>query len=73
MKIAPTIAVRRVMRSMGYNTIYTNKYKTMRTVKCYGSSRELQDAIKLTLFALGIDVKIRTGVKYRSTIVQLPL
>lgn len=73
MKTRPTLAVRRVMQRLGYIGIYTNRYKTMRTVKCYGRSRQLDDALKVTLFALGITPQIRRTVRGGGTIVQLPL
>lgn len=73
MKTRATLVVRRVMQNMGYTGIYTNRYKTMRTVKCYGRSQQLEDTLKITLFALGIIPQIRRTVRGGGTIVQLPL
>ena len=73
MRVTPTLAVRRAMQSMGYHVVYTNKYKTMRTVKCYGSGPELEGRLRLVLFVLGIQPKFRKGRRGRCTIVQLPL
>lgn len=69
----PTLVVRSIMRSMGHTMIWTNKYKTMRTVKCWGRSDAMDNVLKVTLFAMGIEPKIRRTQRGGGTIVELPL
>jgi hypothetical protein len=81
----PTLIVREVMRRFGKTWLYTNKYKTMRTVKCYaGKPRndiKMVEAIKRALKKVGIKPEIRQTSYFNerfyspmeSLIVQLPL
>ena len=60
--VRPTVIVRGVMRAHGKSTemIFTNKYKTCRTVKCYvrGSATELIGDIRTALVKAGVSAFI---------------
>ena len=66
--IRPTQLVRNVMYKHGNALVFTNKYKTCRTVKCYFDPKvgaeELKSAITSVLQTAGVqEFKIKT-VKY---------
>ena len=54
----PTLIVREVMRKHGKTMIWTNKYRTMRSVKCYSSNKakdiKLASAIENALRKAGV-------------------
>lgn len=57
-----TKLVRQIMRKHGKSTIYTNKHKNTRTVKCYENirgNRNMIHEIKTELGKLGIDFSIK--------------
>lgn len=85
--VRPTVIVRSVMRnfvysldnSNGFGFIWTNSYEHCRTVKCYGASQQMADAIKQALIAAGVkQFKIKqqkSGALWRPgmvTIVRIP-
>ena len=74
-----TQIVRDAMKRYTFSSMWTNKLaNNRRTVKCYGSSKEMRMAIKRALRAAGVsDFAIRRGADgpfggKRSTIVDVP-
>ena len=72
--IKPTTIVRSVMRTHGKPAymIFTNKYDTCRTVKCYAgdNSGELRKAVSEALQQAGVrefNIKTISGVGWRGT------
>lgn len=64
MELKPTRLVRKIMRKHGLITIFTNKYKTCRTVKCYGNIHhsKMQNMVKeieARLGEIGVDYKVK--------------
>ena len=78
-----TKAVRAIMRKHGKQPVYTNKYKTTRTVKCYavyagnGDDTAMINEIKTELGKLNIEFVVKVTQTYRmlpkSIIVQVPM
>jgi hypothetical protein len=82
----PTLIVRGVMRDFGKNWVWTNKHKTMRSVKCYSGGKEkdarLLVAVEKALKKAGYKMLGTNTMKYsddrgygpiNSFIVRLPL
>ncbi len=73
-----TQIVRDAMKKYTFSHMWTNKLAGGdRTVKCYGSSKEMRKAIKRALRNAGVEFEIRRGAAAawhgeRSTIVQVP-
>jgi hypothetical protein len=74
-----TQIVRDAMKAHTFSHMWTNKLaNNRRTVKCYGSSKEMRKAIKRALCAAGVfDFEIRRGDVgpfggKRATIVEVP-
>lgn len=79
--IRPTALVRNIMKKFGkaQELIFTNSYKNCRTVKCYGSSPEMESTIRNELTAAGVSdfvIKHRSfeweGMTITSFIVRIP-
>jgi hypothetical protein len=77
---ANTKLIRAIMRKFGRTEIWTNKYKTCRTVKCYVGKRnaEMEKSIAKKLGAAGVKFSIKTIPGYAmwardSFIVTVPL
>ncbi len=79
--LSNTRFVRIIMQKYGKSQIFTNKYVTCRTVKCYGQATETQAMVKdiLTqLNAIGVSATVTYTKKQHSwgaagTIIRLPL
>jgi len=60
----PTLIVREVMREFGKRDVWTNKYKTMRAVKCYAArgragernDAKMREAIEKALAKVGVKI-----------------
>ena len=82
-KITPVQIVRSIMREFGKNTIYNNKQKTMRSMKCYAYKPEKDSEMVKKISRALKKAKVPFNVNYTfygcdvrsmdSVIIQLPL
>jgi len=72
----PTLVARRMMRTFGAISIFTNKYEHCRTVKCYSGQitygPEFRAALKDAMEANGTPDYTVEQI-YRAVIVRIPL
>ena len=78
----PTLIVRQIMQQFGKSYIFTNKYETCRTVKCYyGGLKDgelvahIKDMLARHNVKCSVKARINTGAGFTnsSLIVRLPL